>query len=179
MFASHAHIFISVFSSSPEWPLWLNMLQILSKQQLCQLVWQICISHSSTSHRWSHTISKSQKTGVYLPLHYALTTFSSVCFQSCSWCDGDIGLEVHGYLSSTPGGRGISLAGLGPVPLPGSPKKTAETILVVSSDSPVQTLLCPPAPATSLLLPASLSQTSFCSYRRQRPKTDKGLAVYL
>ncbi|KAM6904596.1 speckle-type POZ protein isoform 2-T2 [Xenentodon cancila] len=62
--------------------------------------------------------------------------------KSCSRCDGDVGLEVHGDLSPTPGGRGVSLAGLGAVPLPGSPEEAAETILVVHSGCPVQNPLC-------------------------------------
>lgn len=61
-------------------------------------------------------------------------------------------MEIHGDLSPTPGCGGLSFSGLGPVSLPGSPKKTAETVLVVWSDSPDLTLLLPPVPAASLLL---------------------------
>ncbi|KAM6913393.1 LOW QUALITY PROTEIN: speckle-type POZ protein [Lycodopsis pacificus] len=61
--------------------------------------------------------------------------------KSRSGCDGDTELEVHGDLTSTPGCRGLSLPGLGSVPLPGPPKTTSQTVLVVGEALPVLTLL--------------------------------------
>lgn len=114
--------------------------------------------------------------------HFPLLCISSLCLlsQSCKWCYGDIDLEVHGGLSPTPGSRGLSLPGLGSVPLPGSPKKTAQTVLVVWRDSLVITQLCPPVPATSQLLPPSppLSSTASRDTQDWTPGLDKARGSY-
>ncbi|KAF1379832.1 hypothetical protein PFLUV_G00180170 [Perca fluviatilis] len=53
----------------------------------------------------------------------------------------------------------------------GPPKKTAQTVLVVQRDFPVQTLLCQLVPATSLLLPRSppLSPTALTDVQDCNP----------
>lgn len=100
---------------------------------------------------------------LFSPTFLSFLSFSS---QSRSWRDGDIGLEVHGDLSPTLGGRGLSLPGLGSVPLPGSSKKTAQAVLVVRRNSAVTTL--------TVLLCSSLS---YSSQRRSSPKPSLDTAV--
>lgn len=54
-----------------------------------------------------------------------------VCFvlQSCRGGDGDRRLEVHGGLSSSPGGRSLPIPGVCPVPLPGTSTQAPQAIL--------------------------------------------------
>ncbi len=52
--------------------------------------------------------------------------------QPCSRCDGDLGVEVNGGVPSSPGSRGVPLPGLRPVPFPGPPSQTPQTVLVPS-----------------------------------------------
>lgn len=72
---------------------------------------------------------------VSIEIHFPETNMRLVCLcpshalQPCSRGDGDSRLEVHGGVSSSPGGRSLPLPGLSPVPFPRTPAQAPQTIL--------------------------------------------------
>lgn len=61
----------------------------------------------------------------------SLSLFHPVLQPRCRG-DGDSRLEVHGSVSSSPGGRGLPLPGFSPVPFPRTPTQAPQTILTAS-----------------------------------------------
>lgn len=72
---------------------------------------------------------------VSIKIHFPLPNMCLVCLcpshvlQPCSRGDGDSRLEVHGGISSSPGGRSLPLPGFSPVPFPRTPAQAPQTIL--------------------------------------------------
>lgn len=64
-----------------------------------------------------------------------LFLFSSfLIHQPCCRGDGDSRLEVHGGVSSAPGGWSVSLPGFCSVPFPRTPTQTPQTVLTVPQE---------------------------------------------
>lgn len=103
--------------------------------------------------------------------------------QSCCRGDGDCGLEVHGGLSSSPGGRGVPIPGVRPVPLPGASTQASQAILTALrhrhqsplAHTPIKTHI--PNWTCAIQNPPSLKRNDrddfspFCCYLLLLPKT--------
>lgn len=66
------------------------------------------------------------------PQSHILLCFLSCAIQPCCRSDGNSGLEVHGGVSPTPGGRSLPLPGFSPVPFSWTPTQAPQTILTAS-----------------------------------------------
>lgn len=69
---------------------------------------------------------------ILLKRNFLCLCLSHPVFQPRCRGDGDSRLEVHGGLSSSPGGRSLPLPGVGSVPFPRTPTQAPQTILTAS-----------------------------------------------